>query len=130
MAANIMAGLYILLTLSFLLLVWVSITEIIRVWVGCFKKWRHRRAVDRRIIAQAKAAGLWRAYPIILGGRALELKAWELCRIKREPGETDAKLRLRCKIKLEAKRRKSDSKLDGYTTTITLIDEKNEEDPK
>lgn len=50
---------------------------------------------DRRIIRQAKAAGVWdRVYA--LGGRALELKAWKDYRIKRKPGETDACLRLRC----------------------------------
>lgn len=126
MVGYIMAGLYILLTLSFVLLVWVSIIEIVRVWVDHFKKWRHRRAVDRRVIAQAKAIGVWDKYPIVLGGRALELKAWELCRIRREPGESDAKLRLRCARKIDPKY----SSIDGYTAKTTLIDERNEEEPK
>ena len=57
---------------------------------------KHRRIVDARIIEQAKAAGVWDKVPIVLGGRALELKAWEDFKIKREPGETDAQLRRRC----------------------------------
>ena len=50
---------------------------------------------DRRIIRQAKAVGVWEK-PRCLGGRALELKAWEEFRIKRKPGETDRELRRRC----------------------------------
>lgn len=58
---------------------------------------RHRRRKnDRRIVAQAKAAEVWDKRPIVLGGRALELKAWEDFKIKREPGEPDAHLRRRC----------------------------------
>lgn len=60
------------------------------------KRWRRRRKTDRRIIAQAKGAGVWDKLPIVLGGRALELKAWQDYKIKREPGETDAHLRRRC----------------------------------
>ena len=59
-------------------------------------RWRRRRKVDARIIAQAKAAELWDRKPIVLGGRSLELKAWQDFKIKREPGETDAQLRRRC----------------------------------
>ena len=56
----------------------------------------HRRKVDARIIKQAKELGVWDYVPIVLRGRALELKAWEDFNIKREPGETDAQLRRRC----------------------------------
>ena len=125
MASNILAYLYILLTFSFLLLVWVSIIQIVCAWVGHFKKWRRRRAVDRRVIAQAKAAGVWDK-PQCLGGRALELKAWKLYRIKREPGEPDFYLRRRCMVKANAKSRKA----DGYTTKIMIADERHEEEPK
>lgn len=55
-----------------------------------------RRKTDARIIAQAKGAGVWDKKPIVLRGRALELKAWEDFKIKREPGESDAHLRRRC----------------------------------
>ena len=61
-----------------------------------FKRWYRRRKVDKRIIRQAKAAGVWNKRPTPLGGRALELKAWEDFRIKRLPGETDYQLRNRC----------------------------------
>lgn len=59
------------------------------------KRRNRRRKVDARIIAQAKAAGVWDK-PYILGGRALELKAWEDFRIKRRAGESDVELRRRC----------------------------------
>lgn len=55
-----------------------------------------KRKVDRRIIRQAQAAGVWDKMPILLGGRALELKAWQEYKIKRANGETDKELRLRC----------------------------------
>ncbi len=56
-------------------------------------KRRHRRkAIDRRIIRQAKAIGAWT--PQAAGGRALELLAKEYG-IKREEGETDRQLRER-----------------------------------
>ena len=51
-----------------------------------------RRKRDRKIKRQAKALGVWEA-PNILGGRALELKAWDEYRLLREDGETDAQLR-------------------------------------
>lgn len=54
-----------------------------------------KRKTNRRIIRQAKAAGVWDK-PKALGGKALELKAWKDYKIKRKPGETDACLRLRC----------------------------------
>ena len=77
------------ITTSFLLYLVVGIFLIL--------KRRHRRRMnDRRIIAQAKAAGVWDKHPLVLGGRALELKAWQDFKIKREPGEPDAHLRRRC----------------------------------
>lgn len=151
MASEIMAGLYILLTFSFLLLVWVSIVEIIRAWVAGVKKWRHRRAVDRRIIAQAKAAGVWEK-PTLLGGRALEIRVKQLSGIKRKPGETDAELRRRHELVIlsacahalgipdsvlrdeyDRDRKKPKPRAgaqDGYRAEITLTDERNEEEPK
>lgn len=60
---------------------------------------RHRyrlHKVDKRIIRQAKAIGLWDKKLYFLGGRALELKAWHDFRIKRRPGESDVQLRRRC----------------------------------
>lgn len=65
------------------------------------KRWYRRRKVDRRIIRQAKAIGAWDKRPTPLGGRALELKAWEDFKIKRWPGETDAQLRRRCMAKAD-----------------------------
>ena len=59
-----------------------------------------RRKRDRRIIRQAKAVGVWDK-PQALGGRALELKAWQDFKIKRKPGETDACLRRRCMNEFE-----------------------------
>ena len=59
------------------------------------KSWHRRRKVDRRIVKQAKAAGVW-DNPKALGGRALELHAWKWWGIKRQPGETDKELRLQC----------------------------------
>lgn len=50
--------------------------------------------VARRIIRQAEAAGVWDS-PQLLGGRALELKAWIDYKIKRKPDETDYHLRNR-----------------------------------
>ena len=63
--------------------------------LGLLAKFRKRKR-DRRIIRQAKAAGAWDK-PDVLGGRALELRAWQQYGIKRKPGETDACLRLRIK---------------------------------
>ena len=61
-----------------------------------FKRWYRRRKVERQIIRQAKAIGAWDKRPTPLGGRALELKAWQDFKIKKLPGETDAELRRRC----------------------------------
>lgn len=52
------------------------------------------RKNNRRIIRQAKAAGVW-DNPKALGGKALELKAWKDFKLKREPGESDKHLRQR-----------------------------------
>lgn len=73
--------------------------------IASIKRWRHRKAVDARIIRQAKAADVWDKTPIVLGGRALELKAWQGYKIKREPGETDAQLRGRIMKQAEPKGR-------------------------
>ena len=61
-----------------------------------------RRKRDRRIIEQAKAEGVW-DNPLCLGGRALELKAWQDFKIKREPGETDIHLRFRYRLEQSMK---------------------------
>ena len=66
------------------------------------KLWHRRRKNDARIIAQAKGAGVWDKKPIVLGGRALELKAWQDFKIKREPGEPDAHLRRRYMARYDA----------------------------
>lgn len=118
---------------------------------------RVRRAVrlwkvDRRIIRQAKAAGAWDKCPLALGGRALELKAWKVYRIKRDPGENDDQLRMRyfvadieksfdvqkrTPIKAQVKRltenvkriaaehgyNNVEVKTDGYNVDVTIIDE-------
>ena len=65
--------------------------------LGALSKLRKRKR-DQRIIQQAKAAKVWDK-PAVLGGRALELKAWQDYKIKRKPGETDACLRIRCMTK-------------------------------
>lgn len=62
--------------------------------LGLLAKSRKRKR-DRRVIRQAKEAGVW-GKPDVLGGRALELRAWQDYKIKRKPGETDACLRIRC----------------------------------
>lgn len=59
------------------------------------KRWYRCRKVDRRVIRQAKAADVWEK-PQVLGGRALELKAWKDFKMKRRYAESDADLRRRC----------------------------------
>ena len=94
------------------------------------KRWSRQRKTDKRIIAQAKAAGVWNRTPIVLGGRALELKAWKEHKIKRRHGEPDAILRYRYS-NLETMKRKAREqglkikkvKTDGYSAYITLYDE-------
>lgn len=67
------------------------------VWLFvCIRRRLRRKKNDRRIIRQAKATGAWDKNPTPLGGRALELKAWEDFKLKRRPGESDVSLRCRC----------------------------------
>ena len=87
------------------------------VLAGRFKLRLRSLKRDRRIIRQAKAAGAWDRMNV-LGGRALELRAWQQYRLKRRPGETDACLRLRMqKAVLDeiAKRDYSTARLPGET---------------
>lgn len=91
-----MVGVYkFMLILSFFLLIYGTVMTVLDI-IARIARRRHRRKADARIIAQAKAAEVWDKRPIVLGGRALELKAWEDFKIKREPGEPDAHLRRRC----------------------------------
>lgn len=83
------------LILSFFLAFYCTVIAALDI-IARIAGWRHRRKADARIIAQAKGAGVWDKKPLVLGGRALELKAWEDFKIKREPGEPDAHLRRRC----------------------------------
>lgn len=62
-------------------------------------KIRERRQV-RRIREQAKALNIWDK-PQALGGRALDMSAWENFGIKRKRGETDMHLRRRCMAKAD-----------------------------
>ena len=68
--------------------------------VEVIPEWHRKLKVNRRIIRQAKAAGVWGNLDT-LGGQALTLYAWKHWAIDREEGETDAQLRHRiyCKIK-------------------------------
>lgn len=102
--------------LSFLLLIYFFVCAACEIFVKISLLHR-RRKTDARIIAQAKAIGVWDKKPIVLGGRALEIKAWEDFKIKREPGEPDANLRRRY-MKAEA-----NNKADGYTVEVILCDE-------
>lgn len=54
-----------------------------------------QRKIDRRVRTKMDQLGLW-AMPQVLGGRALDIYAWDQLRIKRKPGEGDADLRHRC----------------------------------
>ena len=85
---------------GFAWIVWIlmGITALVCVFPFLFMKlirWNRRRKVDRRVVRQAKAAGVWDK-PTCLGGRALEIKAWKQYKIKRLPGEPDKELRRRC----------------------------------
>lgn len=87
-----------LLRLYLYLLTFITIVGAVEAAVRIYaiiKHLRHRRAVDRRVISQAKGAGVWDKQPIVLGGRALELKAKQDFKIRRQLGETDAQLRRR-----------------------------------
>lgn len=70
------------------------------VFMEVIPEWHRKLKVNRRIIRQAKAAGVWGNLDT-LGGQALTLYAWNHWAIDREEGETDAQLRRRiyCKIK-------------------------------
>lgn len=82
------------LILNFFITVFITILIVLYI-IESIKHLHHRRKVDRRVISQAKGAGVWDKQPIVLGGRALELKAKQDYKIKRQPGETDAQLRRR-----------------------------------
>lgn len=70
------------------------------VFMEVIPEWHRKLKVNRRIVRQAKAAGVWGNLDT-LGGQALTLYAWKHWAIDREEGETDAQLRRRiyCKIK-------------------------------
>ena len=68
----------------------------VRLWCMLRRRVR-RRKVERRIKRQAKAACVWDR-PGALGGRALDLYARDVCKLKRFPGESDKKLRARCRM--------------------------------
>lgn len=97
-------------------LLWVSwglflLTVLLYLTIRTLRLWYRRLKVDRRVIRQAKAAGVW-GNPRALGGRALELYAWKKHRLKRKPGELDKDLRLRCAKKLY---KKSEAIVDEVT---------------
>lgn len=87
--------------IPFLLLAIAAALAAILIVAANAKRWNRRRKVDRRIIRQAKAAGIWT--PEAAGGRALELLAKEYG-LHREPGETDKDLRIRIKGVKEARK--------------------------
>ena len=84
-------------------ILWISwgMAAIVAMFAGALrmiermKRWQRRRKVDKRIKRQAQMLGMWDK-PQAIGGRALEIYAWEWCGIKRQRGETDAELRRRC----------------------------------
>lgn len=83
----------IIISLTVLIYIAVEVTVVI---IEKTIRWHRRRKADRRIIRQAKALDVWDKKPLVLGGRALELKAWQDFNIKRKPGESDTHLRGRC----------------------------------
>ena len=87
--------------IPFLLLTIATALAAVLIVAAKAKRWHRRRKVDRRIIRQAKAAGIWT--PEAAGGRALELLAKEYG-LHREPGETDKDLRIRIKKEKEARK--------------------------
>ena len=101
-----------LVWLSWLLFAITGLAEAIKWGIRALKRRYRRRKIDRRIIRQAKAAGVWDR-PSVLGGRALELKVWEDFKIKRQKGETDAELRRRY-VK-EGRKRYLPNEQDGHT---------------
>ena len=70
------------------------------------KRRRRKRKENRRIIDQARAFGVWDK-PQSLGGKALELSAWEHHKIKRKRGESDADLRRRCMMRADIEKFKA-----------------------
>ena len=83
-------------------IVWISWGLIIFAVVGAsiayalylLGRWYRCKRIERRIIRQCKAVGVWDV-PQVLCGRALDLKMWKDYKIKREPDETDEELRTR-----------------------------------
>lgn len=95
MPTPVFAALSVLAWLPLIVLACITLVEAVVRQIAKLKHWHRRRKNDRRIIAQSKAIGVWDKQPIVLGGRALELKAREDFKIKREPGEPDANMRRR-----------------------------------
>lgn len=88
----------VLLGIVWIPLLWIAITVLFLLAIheiAKLKRRRRRRKNDQRIKRQAMAAGVWDR-PQVLGGRALEICAWETYGIMRRSGETDAELRRRC----------------------------------
>lgn len=88
------------LIIALLLLISAALALVLAL-LSRIKRRIHKRRVEHRIIRQAKAAGVWNKKPIVLGGRALELRAKKAFKLKRLPGETDAQLRRRCAEPIE-----------------------------
>ena len=91
-----MAGIFKALLIIYIISALATVAAIAWTLHQRIKQRRRRREADRRIVEQAKATGVWEKEPLVLGGRALEIKAWRHYKIKREPGEPDAHLRRRC----------------------------------
>ena len=88
----------VLLGIVWIPLLWIALTVLLLLVIyGLIKlkRRRRRRKNDRRIKRQAMALGVWDK-PQVLGGRALEICAWETYGLIRRSGETDAELRRRC----------------------------------
>lgn len=94
-----------LLWLPFLLLLIICGVAALIILLARIKRRHRRRAMDRRIIRQAKATGAWT--PQAAGGRALELLAGEYG-IEREEGEADRQLRDRIMAAAKNAKRQED----------------------
>ena len=90
---------------AFTLMVATIIVLTLIVIAGVKNSMRERK-VDKRVRAHAKAIGVWDK-PQTLGGRALELSAWENFKIRRRNGESDADLRRRCMMRADIERFKT-----------------------
>ena len=90
------ALIYELSLIGLVIITTAGVIEVAILWGSRLNRWYRRRELDRRIKRQAVALGIWDKKPIVLGGRALELKAWDEYRIKRRAEESDPHLRLRC----------------------------------